>query len=144
MGIITDILKDIPLSAVLRERLADQETKMAALEAENTTFKKANSDLKSLVVNLRQEIQRRDDIIQKEKSHDNLLSDIEVKILLYLASNNNKPSKQIAAAIDITDTVVNYHLVEMNGKSLVASYAPDIWCLEHKGRKYLIENKLIS
>ena len=35
MGIILDILKEIPLSAVLRERLAGTEAKMATLEKEN-------------------------------------------------------------------------------------------------------------
>jgi hypothetical protein len=39
MGIFTDILKEIPLSAVLRERLTDAETKMAALEQENASLK---------------------------------------------------------------------------------------------------------
>jgi septal ring factor EnvC (AmiA/AmiB activator) len=47
MGIITDILKEIPLSAVLRERLADQEIKMATLEAENAALKSENTVLKS-------------------------------------------------------------------------------------------------
>jgi hypothetical protein len=50
MGIITDILKDIPISAVLRERLLLQEsihekrmtdlkTKVTVLEPENTNLK---------------------------------------------------------------------------------------------------------
>jgi len=69
MGIITDILKDIPLSAVLRERLIDQEKTMATLEAENLALKNENSDLKALVENLRQEIQQTKDI-QKDKSHN--------------------------------------------------------------------------
>lgn len=47
MGIITDILKEIPLSAVLRERLAGQEVKMAALEAENASLKAQNAVLKT-------------------------------------------------------------------------------------------------
>jgi hypothetical protein len=86
MGIITDILKDIPLSAVLRERLSDQETKMTILEAENAALKtenlalkNENFDLNSLVKDLRQEIQRRDDVIQKEKSHNNLLNGAKMK-----------------------------------------------------------------
>ena len=38
MGIL-DILKDIPLSAVLKERLTEQEKRMAATEAESATLK---------------------------------------------------------------------------------------------------------
>lgn len=47
MGILTDILKDIPLSAVLRERVAEQEKKMTVLEKENTILKAENTVLKA-------------------------------------------------------------------------------------------------
>jgi len=46
MSIITDILKEIPLSAVLRERLTDAEAKMATLEKENTSLKTENQNLR--------------------------------------------------------------------------------------------------
>jgi hypothetical protein len=39
MGAITDILKDIPLSAVLRERLVDKEVAITKLETENKELK---------------------------------------------------------------------------------------------------------
>jgi hypothetical protein len=41
MGVITDILKEIPLSAVLREKIIGLETKMSVLEAENLVLKEA-------------------------------------------------------------------------------------------------------
>jgi hypothetical protein len=47
MGIIADMLKDIPLTAVLRERLLEQESKMTVLEAENMKLKSENANLKS-------------------------------------------------------------------------------------------------
>jgi uncharacterized protein with PIN domain len=45
MGIIMDILKEVPLSAVLRERLSEQETKMTILESENKVLKSENANL---------------------------------------------------------------------------------------------------
>ena len=36
MSIITEILKEIPLSAVLKERLTEAESKMTILEKENS------------------------------------------------------------------------------------------------------------
>ena len=39
MGVITDILTGIPLNAVLRERLVDKESYIAALETENVALK---------------------------------------------------------------------------------------------------------
>ncbi len=39
MGVITDILTGVPLNAVLRERLVDKESYIAALETENAALK---------------------------------------------------------------------------------------------------------
>ena len=49
MGIITDILKDIPLSALLKERLTELEKKHESLEAENATLHAENARLKEQV-----------------------------------------------------------------------------------------------
>ena len=74
MGWITDLLQEPPLSAVQRERLSLAEQKYALLETSNADLKakyavleSENSALKFDNVNLRQEIQRRDDVIQKRK-----------------------------------------------------------------------------
>lgn len=63
MSIITDILKEIPLSAVLRERLTDAETKMAALINENTSLKAENAVLKTENQNLRVDLKKAQDEI---------------------------------------------------------------------------------
>ena len=54
MGIITDILKEFPLSAVLRERLLNQKMRMTELKEENDVLKaeleksqKDNEELRS-------------------------------------------------------------------------------------------------
>jgi predicted RNase H-like nuclease (RuvC/YqgF family) len=39
MGWITDILKEVPLSAVLREKLATADTEIDALKTENTNLR---------------------------------------------------------------------------------------------------------
>jgi len=46
MGIITDILKDLPLSTVLREKLQDMEKRYLELEKENAELKKENAEIK--------------------------------------------------------------------------------------------------
>ena len=58
MGIITDILKEIPLSAVLRERLTDAEAKMATLEKENATLKTENQNLRVDLKKAQDEVER--------------------------------------------------------------------------------------
>ena len=47
MGVIIDILKGIPLSAVLKERLTQLETDMAVLKSENAVLKTENANLKA-------------------------------------------------------------------------------------------------
>ena len=51
MGFITDILKEVPLSAVLREKLVTADTKIETLEKEN-------ADLRQLVKQKDGEIDR--------------------------------------------------------------------------------------
>ena len=60
MGIITDILKEIPLSAVLREKIINLETQMPVLEQENF-------ELKIQIINLTHEIQQLNHGIYKSK-----------------------------------------------------------------------------
>jgi DNA-directed RNA polymerase subunit RPC12/RpoP len=58
MGIITDILKDIPLTAILRERLADKEAEMTTLKSENTILKSENAILKAENADLKAKLQK--------------------------------------------------------------------------------------
>lgn len=146
MGIITDILKEVPLSAVLRERLADQETKMSALEAENLVLKKENSDLKCLIENLRQEIQRRDDVVQKEKSHGILLDEIEENILLSI--RNGATLDEVARTQQISPDIAKMHLRKLFDHDLATTrQGADrelYWHIKELGTKYLIEHKRIT
>jgi len=58
MGVITDILKEIPLSAVLKERLAEAELKMATLEKDNAILKDENAALKQKNTALNADLQQ--------------------------------------------------------------------------------------
>lgn len=163
MGWIIDLLKDVPLSTVIREQLIAAEKKALLLESENavlnTKIKELESEnailntkikeLESENKNLRQEIQRRDDIIQKEKSHNNLLDEIKTKILVFLSNQGDRvTADQIAYALTSGSQIVEFHLKELKDKHMISDAhtmnAPTKWLLAHEGRRYLIENKLIS
>jgi len=64
MGVITDILKGIPLSAVLKERLTQLETEMAVLKSENELLKSNNKILESENTELKAKLQK----IESDKS----------------------------------------------------------------------------
>lgn len=174
MGIILDILKEIPLSAVLREQLTNHETKMAVLEkeslvlkkeklilsVENLVLKNKNSNLESSITDLRQKIQRRDDVIQKEKSQNNLLDKVSINVLELLFRQDNLTSEQIAQSLSIKLQMAKFHLKELKANGMLKQQTiyhdppPSdnwfkrkgvlVWALEQKGRKYLINNKIAS
>ena len=142
MGWIIDLLKDVPLSTVIREQLVSAEKKIALLESENT-------NLQSQVRELRQEIQRRDDVIQKEKFHDNLLEKLKVDILIFLSVQKGAvTADEVARHLKINPQIAIHHLTELNKKSMIlVSHRmnfPPFWNLADGGRKYLINNNLIS
>ncbi len=49
MGIIFDILKDVPLSAALKEKIVKLESEMSVLKTENAILKSENEELKSKI-----------------------------------------------------------------------------------------------
>ena len=153
MGIITDILKDIPLSAVLRERLVDQEKKMtiletenSALKAENLALKNENSDLKALIENLRQEIQQTKNI-QKEISHGVLLDKIDEKILLLL-HDRERTLEEVARLQQLSSNVAKMHLRKLFDEGMASTLQGRdrklYWRIKETGTKYLIDHNLIT
>lgn len=79
MAWLADLLKEIPSAARYKSELEAMARENEQLKEENTLL---NSQIKihqSKIEELRQEIQRRDDIIQNEKSHNNLLKDARMQ-----------------------------------------------------------------
>ena len=141
MGWIADIFKEIPLSVNLQAKLDTLEEKFAVLELRNKYLESENNKF-------REEIQRRDDILQKEKSHDNLLDETKVNILLLLSKHENLIDEQIARSLNLNLQVAKYHLQELDDKKMIGCLltvnSPIQWYLNHEGRHYLIKHKLIS
>jgi hypothetical protein len=94
MGWITDLLKEIPSAARYKYELE-------TMEKENTALKAQVDILKTENANLRQEIQRRDDVIQKEKAHDLSLYEIGQKMVFYLKNNPRSSIKEISSSTGI-------------------------------------------
>ena len=142
MGWIADILKEIPSAARYKAELEEAERKNAQLKQKIFILESENQ-------NLRQEIQRRDNIIQKEKSHANLLDKEKTDILLYLHKHiDDSFTFQIVQALNISETITEYHLQKLHKINFIEQGLPDKpgrpWHIADKGIKYLIEKKLIS
>lgn len=154
-------------AVILKERIALAKDQYSALEKELSASKERevatkareseltaeNHSLKLDNENLRQEIQRRDDVIQKEKSHNNLLDDAKVKILLFLSKQPEQTiisSAQIAQYLQMDEQTVIHHLekiIELKMKMVFVGHtmnAPKRWTIGPGGRSYLFKNGLLT
>ena len=134
MGIITDILKNIPLNAVLRGKLQELEKKHEELEAENTQLKGENQKLKRKV---------------EELTSSDELCEIEVNILKLLSSLSKRTAGMFRVDLGLGLTKTEYYLKRMCGQKYIreASYAgerPSHYSLAQKGREYLVVNDLLE
>jgi predicted nuclease with TOPRIM domain len=132
MGIITDILKEIPVSAVLRDKLQELEKKYEELEVENTQLKGENQKLKSKV---------------KELTSSDELCEDEVKILKLLSSGQKLPANMIAHILSLSLTKTEYYLGKMYDQYVSAGHFVGMhsqYSLIQKGREYLVENDLVE
>ncbi len=153
MGWITDLLQELPLSAVQRERLSLAEQKYALLETANADLKSKyavleseNNALKIDKENLRQEIQRRDDVVQKEKSHGKHLEKETENTLKMFVKNPRPREDQIAQLLGMPHELAMFHIGELDAAKMVVEHYDEgtFWALTHEGRKYLASHGLIS
>lgn len=141
MSIITDILKEIPLSALLREKLQELEKKYSELEAENTNLNEENRKLKEQTEQLKSRL--------RELTKPSELGENETRILVLLSSCEQKlTAGQIAGSLCLSLTKTEYCLGRMC-KNYVYSNdyttdRPSEYYLSQKGREYLVENDLIE
>ena len=134
MGWIADLLQEIPSAARYKSELEAMEKKVISLESEN--------------VKLRQEIQRRDDVIQKEKSHSGRLEEVKEKILVALTQHEELEAAQISRMLNIGSQLATFHLEELKNSDMVNDYyaigSPVFWGIIQGGRAYLVRHGLLA
>jgi DNA-binding transcriptional ArsR family regulator len=144
MGWIADLLKEIPSAARYKAELE-------AMERENAELNSQIQLCQTEAENLRQEIQRRDDIIQKYESHKNLLDEPKLKILKLLFKKSKLQTQQVAQALSMELQIAEFHLTDLRKSKKVKQEAlpsntiktPIGWSLDQEGNRYLLENKLV-
>jgi DNA repair exonuclease SbcCD ATPase subunit len=140
MSWISDLLKEIPLTAVLREKIATIEEKQAALETENAILKDDKRKLQARILELEHQL-------QALTKSDAELTDVEVALLQCLTNKEVHEAEQMAAMVKSNLTRVEYHLHKLIQAGYVGSPPPIVagpawYYLEHKGREYLVERNL--
>jgi len=141
--------------ALFKDQLTLADKKIAELETENAAikskFENAESELKESqkeIEILRSKIQEYEQPTKQPTEHGNLLDKVKVNILVALAKQEWNYAEHISRSLGIGIQVVQFHLDELQNKEMaLASYSmgdSEEWTLGHEGRRYLIENGLIS
>ena len=86
--------------------------------------------------------------VDKEKSHDALLEDVQVKILSFLWNQPNKTPEEISESLKVDLEAIKFHLSELGSLNMLQtaeffdSYPSyQVWLLNQEGRGYLIKHK---
>ena len=142
MSLLSDILKEVPLSSVLKEKIADLEAKNAALETEVAILKDELRKAKQEISVLRADINERDKVIFE-------IDDTAQKILTVLAKHNvDFPEDYLVDALQIHPTRLSYYLGELKKAGYVhesiGGYGdPSEYSLTQKGKQYALSNNLL-
>lgn len=149
MGLVADLLKDIPLSSVLKEKIATFEEENATLKQENASLKDDIRALTTKVQKLEAEVVSLKDEI-KTLAQPDTVPDEQVKILAYLADEGALHFRDsMAINLHLNHARLDYFLEKLKEREYVSwiggSTAGESirYFLTPKGRDYLFRNNLI-
>jgi predicted transcriptional regulator len=147
MGIIWDLVKEVPLSGVLKEKilgldakLAESETKITLLEGD---LRQANMQIKQLGDDNRRLIDQINASLQTEQP----LNEMAYQVLLVFNDAADSILKSHIFRTLQTDAVsIRYYLDELKDQGFIKAASFDLdtgpeYRLTQKGRKYLMDNR---
>ncbi|MGO9019117.1 MAG: hypothetical protein ACLQVJ_12300 [Syntrophobacteraceae bacterium] len=139
MGWFTDLIKDVPVSAVVKERLALAEDRFRAIEEENKKLKRRIAALEEENKGLRAQSPASQQPQEPEE--------IEIKIMTLLSKIGQGTIRDVAQTLQISITKAEYHISEMEEAELLHgsySYVDEAtFSLAQKGRVFLVKNDLV-
>jgi hypothetical protein len=145
MGAIQDLLQEVPLSAVLRERVHLAEERHEAALRENAKLQARVSELEAENESLRARLPPLTALSQPALGKDT----VEILVSLFTASDSDETHVEgLGALHGLTRNVVQYHLDELDTAGLAritgANYLDGhkYWGLTPSGRKYVMQNGL--
>lgn len=127
---------------ILGKKLTESDSRIEQLESENQNLKTENTILKKKIQSY------------EKSTHEILLSEIEIKVLIFLAKQEHAEitPEHIAQSLNTNLPVISFHLEDLRAKKFIESrpvapfdHSPRrFWSLAQEGRRYLIKHKLIS
>lgn len=140
MGLM-DLLKDIPLSAILKEKIAALDEEVASLKQENAFLKDENRKLKAENKRFKDEIQ--------SLTHTDDLDETLIQLLIFLAEREGQMVNDsgLSSALKVDKARARYFAGELEKPGYISvddhSGIITFYSLAHAGRKYLMDKGLI-
>ena len=143
MGIIQDLLTEVPLSAVMRERVALAEEKYERATKESEGYKQRIAALEHEIEILR--------ALVPSQSAGELGADT-TRVLVYFFKAPQVEQRDVgnaARAMNMERNVLQYHLDRLKDAGLAQSaggnylHGHSYWALTSDGRRHVVENKLV-
>jgi predicted nuclease with TOPRIM domain len=142
MGWLTDLLKEIPISAVLKEKLVAVEAKHSEVEDENARLKDDLRHAKGQIKTLECRI--------AALTNTNDLPPVEIEILKLLADHRELEKQTLCRKFQLHPQSLRYHFEKLylegyisHVEVSVSTGIDDVYSLKHKGREYLTRKNLI-
>lgn len=140
MGWLADLFREIPLSVIQEQKIAEMEAKYDATEAEKASLKDDLRQAKAEITKLQKQIE--------EFTHKDDLEEVEIKVLHLIAVANGMPwAEAIAEQLGLHTQRVEYHLQKLELDFYVLRHYgggyPDSFSLLQKGRDVLMQRNLI-
>jgi hypothetical protein len=142
MGLLQDLLKEVPLSSVLKERVALAEEKYESAVKEIEGYKQRIAALERENENLRAQVPKSGDAVSEDT----------VRVLVHLFKTAPTEARDVGAMskeLALNDGLLTYHLERLEGLGLAKltgrNYLEDhvYWGITPDGRRYVVEKKLI-
>jgi hypothetical protein len=142
MGWVADLLKEIPSAAKYK-------AEMEAMEKENTALKAEKTASEAEIVVLRQELERKNDIVQEyfRQIQGARIDEVKEKILSAIAYDTRSTDGLLKAVGLASREALSYHLRDPRMAGLVyASWGAvgSIYSLTTEGQEYCVTNGLLK
>jgi chromosome segregation ATPase len=148
MGWLLDTLKEIPLSAVLKEKIAAIEDKYAAAETQNKILEGDLRKANAHITELTQENQRLKQQVE-ELTHKDDLDDLELQLLIAIANLNYDIAvpDTFGRGFDVSKARFEYHLQRLEDLGYVNGGMSDDYgthyAVTQDGRVFLLKKNLL-
>jgi hypothetical protein len=139
MGLLTDILKEVPLSDELRKQIAMIEAENDRLKTENVILKDDLREAKAQIIKLEKRID--------EFTHIPELDETDIQILKEIALTSDPAASYLAEKLNLNLAMIEFRLQRLIDIDYLSTWSiggTERYSLQPKSREYLIKNNLIS